>query len=61
MFCVGNISIEGYTDNVGDPRFNQRLSEERAAAVRELLKLGLTVAGLPEGPFSRALRRFLRV
>jgi len=39
---VGNIRIDGYTDNVGDPRFNQRLSEERAAAVREaLIKRGV--------------------
>jgi OOP family OmpA-OmpF porin len=34
---VGNVLIEGHTDNVGDPRFNQKLSEERAAAVREEL------------------------
>jgi OOP family OmpA-OmpF porin len=34
---VGGILIEGHTDNVGDARFNQRLSEERAAAVREAL------------------------
>ena len=34
---VGNILVEGHTDNVGDPRFNQRLSEDRAAAVREAL------------------------
>ena len=34
---VGAIVIEGHTDNVGDARFNQRLSEERAAAVREAL------------------------
>ena len=35
--AVGGIRIEGHTDNVGDPRFNQRLSEDRAAAVREAL------------------------
>jgi outer membrane protein OmpA-like peptidoglycan-associated protein len=34
---VGNLRIEGHTDNVGDPRFNKRLSEERAASVREAL------------------------
>jgi OOP family OmpA-OmpF porin len=34
---VGRVVVEGHTDNVGDPRFNQRLSEERAAAVREAL------------------------
>ena len=36
------IRIDGHTDNVGDPRFNQRLSEGRAAAVREaLIKRGV--------------------
>ncbi|HEX3760597.1 MAG TPA: OmpA family protein [Kofleriaceae bacterium] len=34
---IGSIVIEGHTDNVGDTRFNQRLSEERAVAVREAL------------------------
>ena len=34
---VGHVLVEGHTDNVGDKRFNQRLSEERAAAVREAL------------------------
>ncbi|HMG52028.1 MAG TPA: OmpA family protein [Kofleriaceae bacterium] len=34
---VGKVLVEGHTDNVGDPRLNQRLSEERAAAVREAL------------------------
>lgn len=39
---IGNIRVEGYTDNVGDPRFNQRLSQERAQAVREaLIKRGV--------------------
>lgn len=39
---VGTLRIDGHTDNVGDPRFNQRLSEERAAAVREaLIKRGV--------------------
>lgn len=31
------IRIAGHTDNVGDPRTNQRLSEERAGAVRDYL------------------------
>jgi len=31
------IRISGHTDNVGDPRRNQRLSERRARAVREYL------------------------
>jgi outer membrane protein OmpA-like peptidoglycan-associated protein len=34
---VGHVQVEGHTDNVGDARSNQRLSEERAAAVREAL------------------------
>lgn len=34
---VGTVRVDGHTDNVGDTRFNQRLSEERAAAVREAL------------------------
>jgi len=48
------VRIEGYTDNVGDPGFNQRLSEERAASVRDaLIKRGvngdrLTTAGFGE-------------
>jgi outer membrane protein OmpA-like peptidoglycan-associated protein len=32
-----NIEIVGYTDNVGSFEYNQRLSEERAAAVRNVL------------------------
>ena len=36
------ISIEGHTDNIGSERYNQRLSERRAAAVKEyLLKHGV--------------------
>jgi OOP family OmpA-OmpF porin len=39
---VGHIRIEGYTDNVGDPRMNLKLSEERAVSVREaLIKRGV--------------------
>ena len=35
------ISIEGHTDNIGSEKYNQRLSERRAAAVKEyLLKHG---------------------
>ena len=37
------ISIEGHTDNIGSEKYNQRLSERRAAAVKEsLLKHGVT-------------------
>jgi len=31
------LQVEGYTDNVGSDDFNQKLSEERAAAVRDYL------------------------
>lgn len=31
------VQIEGYTDNVGDKVFNQKLSEKRAAAVKNFL------------------------
>ena len=35
------VSIEGHTDNIGSEQYNQRLSERRAAAVKEhLLKHG---------------------
>jgi outer membrane protein OmpA-like peptidoglycan-associated protein len=37
------LKIGGYTDNVGDPALNQKLSEERAASVRAQL-VGLGVA-----------------
>lgn len=37
------ISIEGHTDNVGNAKYNQGLSERRAAAVKDyLLKNGVT-------------------
>ena len=32
-----NAKIEGHTDNVGDPKLNQKLSEDRAAAVVQYL------------------------
>ena len=34
---ITKMRIEGHTDNVGDPPLNQRLSEERAASVKEAL------------------------
>jgi outer membrane protein OmpA-like peptidoglycan-associated protein len=34
---VKKVRIEGHTDNVGDPALNQRLSEERADAVKKAL------------------------
>jgi len=40
-------SIEGHTDNVGDADFNQKLSEERAAAVKtQLVKMGIDAGRL---------------
>jgi OOP family OmpA-OmpF porin len=35
------VTIHGYTDDVGDPRYNQRLSERRAEAVRSHLAVQL--------------------
>jgi outer membrane protein OmpA-like peptidoglycan-associated protein len=32
-----NLSVEGYTDNVGSEEFNQKLSEQRAGTVRQYL------------------------
>ncbi|HET7214185.1 MAG TPA: OmpA family protein [Terriglobia bacterium] len=32
-----NLQVEGYTDNTGDNNFNQKLSEQRAEAVRDFL------------------------
>lgn len=35
---VKKVRIEGHTDNVGDPALNQKLSEQRAAAVKRALE-----------------------
>lgn len=49
------LQVEGHTDSVGTPEFNQKLSEERAGAVREYLvqqgvdAASVTSAGLGEG------------
>jgi outer membrane protein OmpA-like peptidoglycan-associated protein len=32
-----NVSVEGYTDNTGDPAVNKKLSEDRAASVKAAL------------------------
>jgi outer membrane protein OmpA-like peptidoglycan-associated protein len=45
--CPGKIRIEGYTDTVGRGHVNQRLSAERAAAVRSaLIARGIPAARL---------------
>jgi outer membrane protein OmpA-like peptidoglycan-associated protein len=42
------LTIEGHTDNIGSPEYNQKLSEQRAAAVREALvsRYGIAAARL---------------
>jgi outer membrane protein OmpA-like peptidoglycan-associated protein len=47
-----NLAIEGYTDNIGTPEFNMKLSQQRADAVRQFL----TTQGLsPDGITSEGL------
>jgi outer membrane protein OmpA-like peptidoglycan-associated protein len=42
------VSVEGHTDAIGDDRYNQTLSEKRAAAVRDWLAAhGAVPAGTP--------------
>ena len=43
--CPGNIRIQGHTDKIGRASFNQRLSDDRAAAVRA----ALIERGIPGG------------
>jgi len=43
-----HISIEGHTDSVGSPLYNQRLSERRAGAV----KSALSASGIPNSKLS---------
>jgi OOP family OmpA-OmpF porin len=40
-----NIEIRGYTDSVGTPEYNQKLSERRAIAVKDFLESH----GIPAG------------
>ncbi len=50
------ISIEGHTDDVGDAAYNQRLSEDRARAVRAyLIDRGIDAARLVAAGFGKAL------
>jgi outer membrane protein OmpA-like peptidoglycan-associated protein len=44
------MQVEGYTDNIGSDEYNQKLSEERAGAVRDYL----VSQGVPEGNVSAA-------
>jgi outer membrane protein OmpA-like peptidoglycan-associated protein len=49
------LSIEGHTDNVGDPKSNQKLSESRAkAVVDELVKRGVPKARLQSKGFGQS-------
>jgi OOP family OmpA-OmpF porin len=34
---VGNVTITGYTDRLGSDKYNQKLSEQRAHAVKQYL------------------------
>jgi OmpA-OmpF porin, OOP family len=48
------LSVEGHTDNVGDPKSNQKLSEERAkSVVAELTKAGVEASRLGAAGFGQ--------
>ncbi len=50
-----DISIHGYTDNVGDPAYNQRLSEARAKSVyNALVQYGISASRLDYKGFGEA-------
>jgi outer membrane protein OmpA-like peptidoglycan-associated protein len=52
---VNHVRIEGYTDNVGGAGFNQKLSEQRAAAVKTaLVKRGIDGGRLDSRGFGEA-------
>jgi outer membrane protein OmpA-like peptidoglycan-associated protein len=52
---VNHVRIEGYTDNVGPAGFNQKLSEQRAAAVKTaLVKRGIDGGRLDSRGFGEA-------
>lgn len=49
------IEVEGHTDNVGGPEFNQRLSEDRAYAVRDyLVSQGVPAALISASGFGKS-------
>ncbi len=46
------VTITGYTDRVGDADYNRKLSDDRAKAVAELMRLnGAKIVGAGESPF----------
>jgi OmpA-OmpF porin, OOP family len=48
------LSVEGHTDNVGEPKSNQKLSEERAkSVVAELTKAGVEASRLSAAGFGQ--------
>ena len=49
------LQIEGYTDNIGSDEYNQKLSEERADAVRDyLVSQGVTQASISAAGYGKA-------
>jgi outer membrane protein OmpA-like peptidoglycan-associated protein len=50
------LEVEGYTDSVGSDEFNQQLSEERAAAVRDfIVKQGITLNAVTARGFGKTM------
>jgi outer membrane protein OmpA-like peptidoglycan-associated protein len=45
------VKIQGFSDTIGDPEYNLRLSEARAASVRAIIQSGLTRAGRTDVTF----------
>jgi outer membrane protein OmpA-like peptidoglycan-associated protein len=51
-----NLAIEGHTDSTGSDEFNQKLSEQRAGAVRSyLIEQGLAEANLTAAGFGKSM------
>jgi outer membrane protein OmpA-like peptidoglycan-associated protein len=50
-----NLAVEGHTENVGSDEINQKLSEQRAEAVRSyLIEQGLTRASVTSQGFGKS-------
>jgi outer membrane protein OmpA-like peptidoglycan-associated protein len=50
-----NVAVEGYTDSIGSDDFNQKLSEQRAEAVRDyLVEAGVAEAAVTSRGFGKA-------